>query len=46
MLHNFVEVSGNSYSIAATFGEVLEHYSQRKIIGLNQSFLKHAKNKQ
>ena len=40
MLHNFVEVSGNSYSIAAIFGEVLGHSSQRKIIGLVQSFLK------
>jgi len=40
MLHNFLEVSGNSYSIAAIFGEVLRHYSQRKIIGFNQSILK------
>ena len=39
MLQNFFEVSGNSYSIAAIFGEVWEYYSQPKIIGLNQSFL-------
>ena len=39
MLHNFVEVSRNSYSIAAIFGEVLGHYSQRKITGLNLSLL-------
>jgi len=35
MFHNFVEVSSNSQSIAAIFGEVMEHYSQHKIIGLD-----------
>ena len=45
MFHNFVEVSGHvlnfmGYSIAAIFGEVMGHYSQRKIIGLNQRLLK------
>jgi len=40
MFHNFFEERGNSQSIAALFGEVLEHYSQRKIIGLVQRFLK------
>ena len=40
MFHNFFEVSSNSYSIAAIFGEVMGHSSQRKIIGLDQSFLK------
>jgi len=40
MPQNFFEVSRNSYSIAAIFGEVLGHSSQHKIIGLVQRFLK------
>jgi len=37
---NFVAVDSNSYFIAAIFEEVMEHYSQRKIIGLDQRLLK------
>ena len=39
MFHNFFEVRRNSDSIAAIFEEVMGHSSQRKIIGLDQSFL-------
>ncbi len=40
MAHNFFEVRHNSNSIVTNFGEVMSHYSQRKIIGLDQSFPK------
>ena len=35
----FHEVSGNSYSIAAIFGEDTDDFNKPKIIGLDQSFL-------
>ncbi len=36
----FREVSSNSYSIAAIFGEHTGDFNKPKIIGLDQSFLK------
>jgi len=39
MAYNFFEERHNSYSIVTNFGEVISHYSQRKIIELNQSLL-------
>ena len=38
MAHKFFKVRQNSYSIVTIFVEVMSHYSQRKIIGLDQSF--------
>ena len=38
----FREVSSNSYSIAAIFGEDTGDFNKPKIIGLDQSFLKGA----
>ncbi len=35
----FREVSSNSYSIAAIFGEDTSDFNKPKIIGLDQSFL-------
>jgi opacity protein-like surface antigen len=40
MAYKFFEVRRNSHSIVTNVGEVISHYSQRKIIGPGQSFLK------
>ena len=37
MTHKFFEVRRNSYSIVTIVGEVMCHFSQREIIGLDQS---------
>ena len=42
MTHNFFDLRQNSYSIVTNIEEVMGHYSQRKITGLDQSFLKGA----
>ena len=38
MAHKFFEVRQNSNSIVTIFVVVMSYYSQRKIIGLDQSF--------
>jgi hypothetical protein len=37
-VHIFLEVSRNSYSIAAIFGEDMGDFNKSEIIGLDQSF--------
>ena len=40
MIPDFHEKRCNSHSIATNFGEIRGHFSQHKIIGLDQRFLK------